>query len=354
MFRKAHMTAIVLALLAAPTTPLTADAADAPGTAQPRASASGSTAQGRNEKAAELYRQANKLYDEKKLASAEALYREAWDLQKSYDIASNLGAVELDLGKPAAAAEMLSFALTQFPARGKPAERAALEARLARAKGLVCTLRITTNAAGAEIFVDGRRAGMAPLADDVFVDPGARTIEVKQKGHRDAKKTIAATPGARLEVALTLEAAPGAPVASAAPRAPAALPPPAPQKRSVIPAIAMGAAGVVAMGVGGALIGVAEASRSQAITKRDELKAAGVSCATPSAGCAELHDLTGRADASGNAGIGVMISGGALAAAGVAYFLWPGARPAKAKDTTLRASFGASPAGGGVTLVGSF
>lgn len=355
MFRKIQITTIAMALFAASSAPFTACADDAATTGQARSAASSQTAQARDEKAAELYRRANKLYDENKLTSAEALYREAWEVRKTYDIASNLGALELDLGKPVAAAELLSFALKHFPARGKATVRAALQARLVRAKELVCTLQIKTNATGADVFVEGRHVGMAPLADEVFVSAGARTIEVKQKGYRDGKRTIAATQGARLEVDLALEALPGAPVAAVPPRPPAALPlPPPPQKRSIIPAIAMGAAGVVTMGVGGALIGVAEASRSQAITKRDDLRGAGISCATPSASCAELHDITRRADAAGNAGIGALIGGGAIVAAGAAYLLWPGLRPAKAKDTTLRASFGASPAGGGVTLVGSF
>lgn len=297
----------------------------------------------RSEKAAELYKQANKLYDDRMLAPAEALYRRAWELQKTYGIASNLGALELDLGKPAAAAEMLRYALQQFPAKGKPETRAALEARLEKAKKLACTLRVKVMSPGAEIFVDGKSAGTAPLAEDLFVEPGSHTIVAKQKERLDAQQVVAAVAGATQDVTLTLAPAPPKPVVAAPP---AKLP---------IPGIVMAVTGAVGLGVGGAFIGLAEANRADAQRQHDKLVLANVSCSAGSSDCTSLHTSTARADTFGNTGIGLLIGGGALAAAGVAYILWPNSQPsAKKQDTAVHATFGASPTGGGVTLVGTF
>lgn len=325
MNRRLDIAVLSLALCCASSAPTIARAADAPAPSRARI-----------ERAGELYRQANKLYDEKKLAAAETLYRQAWEIQKTYDIASNLGAIELDLGKPAAAAEHLAFALRQFPARGKLATHAALTARLEKAKKLSCTLRVKA-ATGARIFIDGREVGAAPLAEEVFVDAGAHVLEARLDGHRDAKQTIRVAAGFEQDVTLSLVALPASP------------------KRSLVPGIVLGAAGAAALGVGGVLIGLAESNRADAQALSDRLKASKVSCAAPSASCAELHGLTARTDALGNAGIGALVGGGALAAGALVYVLWPSARPtSKTKDTALRASFDASPTGGGVTVLGSF
>ncbi len=295
----------------------------------------------RSERAAELYKQANKLYDDKQLLPAEGLYRQAWELQKTYGIASNLGALELDLGKPAAAAELLRYALRQFPGKGKPEARAALEARLEKAKKLACTVRVKVSSPGAEVLVDGKSAGPAPLLEEIFVEPGSRTIVARQRDRLDAKQVITAVAGATQEVTLTLAPAP-APVA-------------APPEKRPIPGIVMAVTGAVGLGFGGVFIGLAEANRADAQRQHDKLTAANVSCSAGSVECTSLHTTTGRADTFGNTGIGLMVGGGALAAAGVAYILWPSARPAAKKtDTAIHATFGASPAGGGVAVVGSF
>jgi tetratricopeptide (TPR) repeat protein len=299
----------------------------------------------RSEKAAELYKQANKLYDDRMLAPAEILYRRAWDLQKTYGIASNLGALELDLGKPAAAAEMLRYALQQFPSKGKPETRDALAARFDKAKKLACTLRVRVTSPGAEVLVDGKSAGTAPLADDLFVEAGNHTIVARQKDRLDAQQVIAAVAGTTQDVTLTPAPAPPKPVVVVT-TPPAKLP---------IPGIVMAVTGAVGLGVGGAFIGLAEANRGDAQRQHDKLVLANVTCSAGSSDCSSLHTTTARADMFGNTGIGLLIGGGALAAAGAAYILWPNSQPsAKKQDTAVHATFGASPTGGGVTLVGTF
>src|SRR4051812_7384647 len=72
------------------------------------------------EKADELYRQGNEAYKQNRLKDAYGFYREAWNLKQSYDIAGNLGAVELAINLPRDAAEHLIHSLRQFPANGKP------------------------------------------------------------------------------------------------------------------------------------------------------------------------------------------------------------------------------------------
>lgn len=301
----------------------------------------------RAEQATALYKQANKLYDDGDLKSAEALYTRAWALQKTFSIASNLGALALDLGKPAMAAEMLTYALAQFPAKGKPETKEALEARLDKARKASCAVRVMAEP-GAEVLVDGRSLGPTPLASEVFLEAGSHVFEGKMKGRKDAKVAFSATAGASADVALSLAPLPKAPD------------PPAPKSQDLaskwpLPGLVMGAAGVVALGVGGAFVGLAEKDRTDAVALRDRLAASKVSCATGSSDCTQLHNLTSQADTFGNTGIGLLVGGGVATAAGIAYILWPSTRPEeKKKDTRVHASFGASPDGAAVTVFGSF
>jgi hypothetical protein len=59
---------------------------------------------------------------------------------------------------------------------------------------------------GATVLVDGKEAGQSPLADEVFVDPGARTIEAKLAGYKEAKQTVEAAKGSSLEVTVVMVA----------------------------------------------------------------------------------------------------------------------------------------------------
>lgn len=318
----------------------TASAGDAPASEKDRA-----------DKAAELYKQANKLYDDQQLSLAEALYRKAWDLQKTFGTASNFGSVALELGKGREAAELLRYALSHFPAKGKAETRAALEARLEKAKTLIGTVRVRVTSAGAAVFVDGKALGAAPITEEVYLDPGNHTFEAKQQDHVDAKQTVLAIAGKAQDVTLSLPEAPK--------KGPAPSPIAAgkqPSSKWSIPGVVMVATGVVGLGMGGAFIGAAEINKNDAVRLRDKLVAGNVTCLAGSTDCTQLHAITQRADMFGNTGIGLLIGGGALAAAGVAYVLWPASKTAgPGKDSaTVHATFAASPAGGGVTVVGEF
>lgn len=338
MYRGLKHTWLALSLAGAFLCPAAALAGDAPASEKERA-----------EKATELYKQANKLYDEGKLESAEAVYSRAWGLQKTYGIASNLGALALDLGKPATAAEMLRYALANFPAKGKPETREALEARLLKAKKLACAVRVKVEP-GAEVLVDGRSLGIAPLAQEVFVEAGSHAFEAKMRDRKDGKTMFIAAAGSSSEVTLTLTALPKVQASPSPPKETSGL-----ASKWPLPGVVMGAAGVVALGVGGGFVGMAEKNHTDATALRDRLVASKVSCAGPSPDCATLHNLTSQADTLGNTGIGLLIGGGVATAAGIAYILWPSSRPdTKKKDTPVHASFGASPEGAAVMVTGSF
>jgi len=155
-------------------------------------------------RAKELYEMGNKLYDEQKWSEAEAAYQSAWNLRKSYDLAGNLGDVEMQLGQFRDAAEHLSYAYDEFPTGGKPEVREALGKRIAEARQHVGVLRIKTNVVGARLYVDLKLVGQTPLEKGLFVDVGQRVIEARIDGHDDVLRTIEVAQGSTQEIELQL------------------------------------------------------------------------------------------------------------------------------------------------------
>ncbi|WP_437956491.1 hypothetical protein WME76_34545 [Sorangium sp. So ce119] len=163
------------------------------------------------ERAAQLYREGNQFYDEGRFAEAEARYQAAWDLQQSFDVAGNLGNVELEVNQPREAAEHLLYALDTFPLGEKLEKRTFLQKRLAEAKSQVGTLWISVNVDDAEVLIDGKLIGQSPLDTQVFVDPGKRTLEARRAGARTSTSLFVAR-GSDQRIALSLDTGPNIPL----------------------------------------------------------------------------------------------------------------------------------------------
>jgi hypothetical protein len=262
---------------------------------------------------ADLYAKGNKLYDQEKWAEAEAAYQAAWDLRPSFDIAGNLGDVEIQLGQYRDAAEHIEYALAEFPAGGKAEARETLKKLLEAAQTQVGSVKITTSIGGAKLVVDGRDVGQAPLSKSVYVDPGKRVFEARLEGYEDALKTVEVEKGKALEVSLVLTPKGGVG---------------RPEKASK-PLIIVGAGlGVAGIGTGVALLVVAAGEKTKALELRDSMPEAVCNTAHPEHGqytaqCDDLLAKVRRKDTFHNVGVGALIAGGVIGAATLTYALWP-------------------------------
>jgi tetratricopeptide (TPR) repeat protein len=155
-------------------------------------------------KVGELFDQAQAAFAKGDKQAAYKAYKEAWALQKSYDIAGNLGNVELKLGMYSEAAEHLDYALANFPPTGEPAAQQLLTKKLDEARKELGRVRVLVNVAGARVFVDGRLVGTSPLAEAVYVSPTGCTIEAKLEGYVDARGAASPSKGSEKEVKLSL------------------------------------------------------------------------------------------------------------------------------------------------------
>ncbi|WP_438008009.1 PEGA domain-containing protein [Sorangium sp. So ce321] len=302
------------------------------------------------------YRQGLRLYSDGKYAEAEAALQSAWELNPTFDVAYNLGNTEYKLKKHREAAQYLSFALRHWPLMKAAAKlKVTAEQRLAESRAQVGAVRVTVGVAGAEVLVDGKAVGRAPLEGEVFVDAGEHRVEARLEGYAPANETVKVAKGGSAEVALAMAAAKsdareGAPVAQAPERgapgagagASAAEKPPVapvepvepaspPQQRSWVPMIALGAASAVGLGVG---IGTTVASNTASDDAHKQSAAiiqGRGQCVKPesswSGPCEQVRNDASRADTLGNVARVAFIASGALAIATATYVLWPKPKP---------------------------
>src|SRR6185437_10486880 len=97
----------------------TAGAVAQPSTPPP----AGPKSDARTDQARELHIKGVALYEQGQFDKAEAAFLAAWALKKHYQIASNLGACEMKLGRFRDAAEHLAFFLREQPSTGNPEDR---------------------------------------------------------------------------------------------------------------------------------------------------------------------------------------------------------------------------------------
>lgn len=283
-------------------------------------------------------------------------YKASWDLKQSYDIAANLGNLELDQGMPRDAAEHLAFALRTVAVTVPQDRVEAMRALFEKARRLVGAATVKVNVPGAEILVDGQSIGRSPLAGDIFLDPGKRTIEARLTAYTPEKKVVEVTRSTTVPVDFVLVLA-AATSGSAAPLATGApLPPP----KSMVPVGVGVATAAAALGVGivGIVLSSSRASEATRLKttlaeKHDDSVCAS---AAPPQECADLSSALVAKGSYRNVAIAGFATAGVAALATAAWVLWPGPQAAHQdpKTSRVRASFGASPTGGSVTLSGEF
>ncbi|MCK6588841.1 MAG: PEGA domain-containing protein [Polyangiaceae bacterium] len=314
-----------------------------------------------DDKARELFRDGVKAAEASQWAKAHASFLAAWSLKEHYQIAGNLGTSEAKLGKWRDAATHLSYYLREAP-KEKVAERKSAEDLLAQARAKVGSITVRAEPAGAEVFVDGVSVGKAPLAGEVFVEPGAHGIEVKLEGYEPAKKNVSAGAGSAQSVEMRLaQVGPkesGKPLKEAA-QGEASKPPPTgsvesrgPNKALIIAGAATSAAligtGIVLAVVSNGKAGEADekaASLRQA-TGRDDFCVNG-----QAAGCEELRGLVSAQESFANGAFWTLLLGGAAGAGTTIYALVGGKAEAKG---ALRFSPIATHTAGGLLVDGKW
>ena len=130
------------------------------------------------------------------------------------------------------------------------------------------------------------------------------------------------------------------------------------QRRNLVPVVVLGGAAVVALGVGGALLGVGAGKKDSAGTLHDQILGDKNGC-VPGSGnldsrCGELKSQLDSAYMLQNIGGATMAVGGAAAIAAVTYLLWPAPKLKKDHATPLSVTPVTGREQSGFVISGSF
>ncbi len=132
------------------------------------------------------------------------------ELEESYRLFASLrtlyslGLCQQKLGDFAAAVRSLEQYLAEAGADAPPELRTQAEQLVAQMRAEMGRLEISVNVDGAEVLVDGTRAGSSPLASPVDVGPGWHVVEARREGHAGAPQRVSVTAGATAAVVVTL------------------------------------------------------------------------------------------------------------------------------------------------------
>lgn len=275
-----------------------------------------------SETARELFARGVKAAQQQRWDQCRAAFLAAYGVKPHPQIAGNLSACEVKLGMYRDAAEHVSIFLRAQRPDAPPERRAAADDVLREASAKIAITQLTVAPSGAEVLLDGRSLGNAPLAMPLFLEPGAHGVEVRQEGYVTAKRSVDARAGASMAVQIEL--------------APVTPPPPVPvdrttiSRRSAVPGIVMGAVAAAGVATGIVLYVGSVGDRSTADTLTNAILGAKHSCDTGATNfdprCAQTHSAAATSDALHNAGVGTLAGAAVLAVAAGAYFVWPALR----------------------------
>jgi len=303
------------------------------------------------DKARELYNEGRDLYARREWAKAHASFLAAWSLKEHWQIGGMLGHCEIELGRYRDAAAHLAFSVRMGAGSASDEEMDRLRKALDVARAHVGAIDIQADPSGAEVLVDGKPVGVAPLADPVFVDPGKHVLQARMGNQASLDVTVEMAAGSTREISLRADGKGGEPAPRPKPETPAT-----PQEttgRSMVPAIVGGAVTLIGLGAG---IGFTLSANGKASDRDHELDALGGASACgagtsfPSE-CKNIKELDDAADRRKTYGtIGFVVAG--VAAAGTAaYLLWPTASDSSSSARVVPA---VDATGGGVSVVGRF
>lgn len=300
-----------------------------------------------NVRARALYRDANALFKAGKLAEARRGLLEAWKLRQTYDIASALGQIEIELQLYRDAAQHLEFAIQHFSPVESERTLHQTNQAFASVKQRVAAVHVIVDQPGAAVFVDGEAVGTAPLSAPIFLDPGTHSVEARLGGDVVAK-TMTVEAGKDHSITLAIGAEKTSDVALGS-----AIVENKPGEKSLVPVVVGGAVALVGLGMGIGFRVAGNAHVDDAENLRDGIPRGGCEAPAPSETCSALERAASDADRNVNLSTAGFALAGVAAVSTVAYWvLWPNDRAIGA--STPKVGGGLSHGGAAVWIRSEF
>lgn len=297
-------------------------------------------------------------------------FKAAWGLVQDHAVACNLAQASLKLERRVEAAERARDCVKMLPESTKQEHRKRAEEGYEKARAAVAALEIDVEPEGADVLLDEKRIGTAPLPDEVFVEPGSHVVEAKHGTNGAVRQEVYAKQGEVRVVSLKVSA-PSAAMPDPAPSGtqPGSGTNPAPNgdtgptkpsegiQPRTIALIVGGALSAITLGAGIVFKLKGSAAHDDAADALTQAKAQFGSnpCASQpgstSSLCAEVRDKRDEGDSANQISNISFYAFGAFAVGTAAVFLfWPEEK----SSTGVRATPWMTAEAGGVTLGGAF
>lgn len=127
-------------------------------------------------------------------------FKRAYAVSPNYRVLYNLGQVSNALSDYTEAQRYFQRYLTDGAGEIEPARKREVEALLEKLSGRIASLVLTSNMAGAELFVDDISVGKTPLTEPVRVSTGTREVTAVISGRPRLTRVIEAAGGETLAV----------------------------------------------------------------------------------------------------------------------------------------------------------
>ena len=310
-----------------------------------------------------IYKRAQTAFEAGEFEQARGLFLQAWSIRPSAEIALGLGQTEFELKRFRDCSEHLDFAIRNLGPTVSEAVLANAKKALAEARTQVAVLHVTTHKNGAEILIDGKTIGSAPLDSPVYLDPGNHEIAARM-GQSGITRPVSLQAGQ--EFSINLPFAPDAhrddsPWSKGAPRASAHDTRASPaatdqqrQPRSLVPAIIGGATFLAAATAAVVFRIDSDSQFNDADALRARLARTGCQGSSDSGDCAALMTANRNGDRSRNwSNAGLLVATGALLGT-VAYWYWPSSDSKTSARNQIRLSAGVTPGATGILLMGNY
>jgi len=157
--------------------------------------------------ASALFDQGVSLFENEDWAGALTAFERAHELVPHYAVLFNIGVCRKMLHRYPEAVVALQAYLREGGDRISDARRAETEGLLGQILPLVGTVAVTVDVDGAEVLVDGRSRGLAPLSTPVALSPGEHVVSARADGFPAAESRVRLVGGETQTVDLRLRPA---------------------------------------------------------------------------------------------------------------------------------------------------
>jgi len=155
-----------------------------------------------------LFKEGIGLYKNGKHAQALEKFRSSYELRPHWKLHLNIGLCYKELAMYTAAKTEFAAFIEEGGGKVNADEKKQVLMELENLEKIIAVLDIDAGPTGAEIQLDGKSQGLAPLDDPIEVDPGSHVLEVSLEGHYPYREEFLVSKGEQKSVQVTLEKEP--------------------------------------------------------------------------------------------------------------------------------------------------